>query len=371
MLVPAFDESEHWARKAIEVAEATGATGALVHATNNLGTSLLGKDDAAGIGHLRRARELAMEHQLPDEVGRANSNLASQGGRIFPMSYQEMDAELLAAIDYAQRTIPGGIFDRWNRSARGEFLLMSGRWEEAENMLFTLDAQVAEAYLRGEVLSLRALLLAYRGRFDEAAEITGDVIEPALRVADLQAVLPALATQVVIRVGLGDDAGAIETMRLAIERRGDTKEGILSTWFAFEATDALTTMFVRDRASSALRDGIEVIASFCTHIAPAALARGDLVQAEVRQALFCATVEQLGTLAARLDVGVSLPDVPSGRSDAVPVLDREHRLLDAARIRLWLAEEEDGSPELAAAIATFGELGAHPYLERAHRLEGG
>ena len=63
-----------------------------------------------------------------------------------------------------------------------------------------------------------------------------------------------------------------------------------------------------------------------------------------------------------------LPDVPSGRADALPVLDREHRLLDAARIRLWLAEEAGGSPELAAAVATFEELGAHPHLERAHRL---
>ena len=115
MLVPAFDESEHWARKAIEVAEATGATGALVHATNNLGTSLLGKDDAAGIDLLRRARELALEHHLPDEVGRANTNLASQGGRIFPMRYEEMDRHLVEGTEYARRTIPDGIFDRWVR----------------------------------------------------------------------------------------------------------------------------------------------------------------------------------------------------------------------------------------------------------------
>ena len=242
MLVPAFDESEHWARKAIEVAEATGASGALAHAMNNLGTSLLGKDDADGIGLLRRARELALEHHLPDEVGRANSNLASQGGRIFPMSYEEMDRHLVEGTEYARRTIPGGIFDRWVRSARGEFLLMSGRWEEAEEVLFSVDAHVAEAYLRSETLSLRGLLYAYRGRYDEAAAMTAEVPETALRVADLQAVLPALATQVVIKVGLEDDAGAVDAIRLAVERRGDTREGILSTWFAFEATDALTAI---------------------------------------------------------------------------------------------------------------------------------
>ena len=284
------------------------------------------------------------------------------------MAYRDMDDHLVQGTEYARRTIPDGIFDRWVRSARGEFLLMSGRWEEAERVLFSVDAHVAEAYLRSETLSLRGLLYAYRGRYDEAAEMTAEVPETALRVADLQAVLPALATQVVIKVGLEDDAGAVEAIRLAMERRGDTREGILSTWFVFEATDALTATVVRDPDSPALRDGLELVASFCARIAPVALARGDLVQVEVRHALLGAAVEQLGSLARRLEMAMPLPDVPSGRADALPVLDREHRLLDAARIRLWLAEEADGSPELAAAVATFEELGAHSHLERAHRL---
>lgn len=48
--------------------------------------------------------------------------------------------------------------------------------------------------------------------------------------------------------------------------------------------------------------------------------------------------------------------------------DLEHRLFDAARIRLWLAEKAGGSaPDLDAASATFDELGAHPYAEGASR----
>ena len=39
---------------------------------------LLGKDDATGIG-TSSSRDLALEHHLPDEVGRANTNLASRG----------------------------------------------------------------------------------------------------------------------------------------------------------------------------------------------------------------------------------------------------------------------------------------------------
>jgi adenylate cyclase len=368
MLVPAFDESERWARTAIEIAEATDATGVLVHATNNLGTSLLGKDDATGLELLRRARSLALEHHLPDEVGRANSNLASQGGRIFPMPYEEMDRHLSESLEYARRTIPGGIFDRWNRSARSEFLLMTGRWEESEQVLASMDPRIAEAYLRVEIQCLRGMLLAYRGRYDDAATMTADVVETALRVADLQAVLPALVTQAVIKVGLEDDAGAIDAIRLAIERRGETREASLSTWAAFEAADAFTAIVLRTPDSPAVRDGLELMAAFCTRIAPDALARGDIVQVEVRHALFGAAVEQFGSLARRLGVSVSLPDVPSGRAGALAVLDGEHRVFDAARIRLWLAEEAGSSAELAAAVATFEELGAHPSLARAHRL---
>ena len=141
MLVPDFDGAEHWARRAIEVAEATGATTALMHAYNNLGTSLMGMADASGIEYLRRSRDLAIEHHLPDEVGRANTNLASQGSRILPMRYEEMDQHLVEGMDFSRRTIPDGIFDRWIRTARGEFLMVSARWEEADQVLSGLDAE--------------------------------------------------------------------------------------------------------------------------------------------------------------------------------------------------------------------------------------
>jgi class 3 adenylate cyclase len=368
MLAPDFDAGEHWARKAIEIAEATGATPALIHAYNNLGTCLMGRGDAEGIDYLLRSRDLAMEHHLPDEVGRANTNVSGQGGRIFTLAYEEMDQLLIEGTAYSGRTIPDGIFDRWIRAARGEFLLVSGRWQESEQVLFGLDADADEAYLRSETLSLRGLLYAYRGRFDEAAAMTDGLAETALRMGDLQAVLPALATQAAIRIGLEDDAGAVAAMREAIERRGDISESSLSAWFAFEATDALTALFARDPASSTLRQGLELVARFCTGIAPDVLRGGDLVAVEVGQALFGAAVEQLVSLAQRTGAAVSLPvGELAGRLDAIRILELEHRIFDAARIKLWLAEEGSGGD---AGTATFEELGAHPYLVRAQRARG-
>ncbi len=158
----------------------------------------LGMDDASGIDFLRRSRELALEHHLPDEVGRANTNLASQGGRIFPMPIRG-DGPVTSSRAPSTRGArsPDGIFDRWIRTARSEFLMISARWEEAEpGPVSALTRRSSEAYLSSEILSMRGLLYAYRGRFDEAAEITADVADTALRIGDLQAVIPALADAV-------------------------------------------------------------------------------------------------------------------------------------------------------------------------------
>src|SRR6188474_3816187 len=112
------------------------------------------------------------------------------------MRYEEMDQHLVEGMEFSRRTIPDGIFDRWIRTARSEFLMVSARWEEADQVLSGLDASSSEAYLNCEILSMRGLLYAYRGRFDEAADaITADVADMALRIGDLQAVIPVLAAQ--------------------------------------------------------------------------------------------------------------------------------------------------------------------------------
>jgi tetratricopeptide (TPR) repeat protein len=365
MLIPEFDAGEQWARRAIEIAEEIDARAVLVHAYNNLGTCLMGRGDRAGIDHLLRSRDLALEDHLPDEVGRAINNLANQGSRIFPMGYEEMDRLLVEGVAYAGRTIPNGIFDRWLRAARSEFLISTGRWQEAEQMLFGLDADATEAYWRGEIVGLRGQLYAYRGRYDEAAAMTAGLPETALRVGDLQAVLPVLSTDAAIRIGLEDDAGAVETLREAIRRRGTIEDSIISAWFAFEATDGLTIIALRDPESAALREGLRLVAEFCRTIARDVARPGDLVHVEVRRALFGAAIEQLASLGRRLGVAVHLPDgVPGTRASALDVLEREHRVFDVARLRLWLAEDGDPSG-VADARAAFEELGAHPYLARA------
>jgi tetratricopeptide (TPR) repeat protein len=370
MLEPDFEAAAEWARKAIAVAESTDATAALVHAYNNLGYCLLSQGDATGADYLRRSRDLGLQHHLPDDVGRAYANLSGQGTRIFPFSYAETEALMTEAIEYAARTIPDGIFDRWIRSGWGEFLLISGRWAEAERVLWDIDPSAAEAYLRSEVLSLRAHLLAYRGQTEEGSSIASGAAETAVRIGDIQAVLPALAPLAASQAGLGEDASAGATIRRAIEHRGTNRESIISSWFLFEAVDTLTAIHARNPDSEALRAGIEALTAFATALAPDAARTGDLVQAEVRQALFGAATDQLARIARSAGVPFtppteSLPDTAS----ALAILDRERRPFDAARIRLWLAEAGDAEAATRGSVsATFEEVGAHPYLARANRL---
>jgi hypothetical protein len=217
------------------------------------------------------------------------------------------------------------------------------------------------------VLSLRAHLAAYRGLYDDAIALSAGAAEDALRIGDLQAVLPTLAALAATQAGLGDDADAVDSLRRAIEKRGVKREAIISSWFLFEAADTLSAIAVRDSASPALRMGLELLASFAVTLAADAAAPGDLVQAEVRRAMFGAGADQLATLAraaglapAVLPIDASFPD----RAAAIATLAREHRVFDVARICLWLAEERRDPVMRAAAEHAFEELGAHPYLVR-------
>jgi hypothetical protein len=194
------------------------------------------------------------------------------------------------------------------------------------------------------------------------------VADSAMRVRDLQAVIPALTVQAAISAGLEDDAGVVAAVRRVVEVRGSIGEALLSPWFAFEIADTLTAMLVRSPDSSAARGALEAMAGYARAITEDVAAAGDIVAVDVRQALFGAAVEQLAFLAGRVGVDFDAPSEPlPGRREALSVLDREHRTFDASRVRLWLAEAGTDS-ELAAAAALFEELAAHPYLERARLL---
>ena len=151
----------------------------------------------------------------------------------------------------------------------------------------------------------------------------------------------------------------------AIDRPGSADDGTLGAWFLFEATDLLTAASIRDEGATGtvLRDGARLLAGFAVAIEPAVGIGGERAVATVREALFGAAVEQL----ARLGEVPALANAGRfpGRAEALAVIDEHHRIFDAARIRLWLAEETPDPSLAAEARSTFEALGAHPYLGRA------
>ena len=369
MLEPDFDGGEYWARKAIAVAEQTDATAALVHAYNNLGSVLHWRGDLDGVVYLRRSLDLAIENHLTDDAGRAYANLTGQGNRIFPFAYAESEALLREGVEYAGRTIPDGVFDRWLRSGWGEFLLVTGRWSEAEPVIFGIDPAAAEAYLGSELRSLRAHLLAWRGQYEEALALASVAADTSSRIGDVQAVLPPLAALAAAQAGLGEDASAVASIRRAIELRGDRPEAVISSWLLFELTDTLSAIAARGRSPAVVGEGIASLAGYARVMGPAAAKPGDLVHVVVRQAVVGAALDQLDRLATGTGTTLERPAEPfPDTATALALLEREHRPFDVARINLWMAEAGEAASDLAGAAALFEELGAHPYLERARSL---
>jgi len=367
MLKPEYQRGEEFARKAIAVAEQSAATGALTHAYNNLGMCLWGVGDETGHEYLRRSLELALENGLTDDAGRAYANMSGQGNRVFPFGYGGAEELLNEALAYAERTIPGGVFDQWIRSGHAEFLLVTGRWAEAEAEIGTIEWTRAGQYIQTSIATLRAQLANYRGRYDEAATLLADGPDIAVRIGDQQAIMPTLVTAAHAQAALGNDADAVAILRRATEQPGSTADGTLSAWFLFEAADLVTAAGQRADHPA----GVELLAGFAPGLDAAVGVGGEPSIDAVRRALFGAAVEQLASLCRRL--GLSPPSLQNaarfpGRVAALPTLEEHHRTFDLARIRLWLAEERGDASLLAGAEATFEELGAHPYLARAKAL---
>jgi tetratricopeptide (TPR) repeat protein len=299
-----------------------------------------------------------------------------QGIALQPLPYAEAEALVDEAVGYAQRTQPGGSYDNWIQNARGEFLFFAARWDEAHRQFQELAARTrANRYIQINIVAFRALLAALRGQPESAAELVSPVVEPAIRIGDLQAYAPVLLAQSHARAGLTDAAGALAALTRAIALRGDRHEPNISCWLLFESADVVTSLAlaVGDTAdtSEAIEQAVRLLAAYATKIAPDASIGGTPAELLVRRALYGAAVEQLAVLADGLGQaaavetgGTSFP----GREESAQRFDSAHRLFDAARARLWLAEEQGDPRLLGDARSVFERLDATGYVRRAQRV---
>ncbi|MEP6680593.1 MAG: hypothetical protein ABJB65_03850, partial [Chloroflexota bacterium] len=267
----------------------------------------------------------------------------------------------------------GGVFAQWIHSGYAEFLIVSGRWEEAERVIADVEWTRTGEYIEVSIATIRSQLATYRGQFDEAVRILGGAEEAAVRIGDQQAVLPTLVAVAQAQAGLGNDREALAALRRAMEQSGSIADGSLGSYFLFEAVDLLVGARRRAEApieESLLASGAQLLGEYALGLESAAAAGGEASTDGVRRALFGAAVEQLGSLSRSL--GLAPPALEngarfSGRLEALPTLDDHHRTFDVARVKLWLAEERPEAAFLADARRTFEELGAHPYIARSSR----
>ena len=299
MLMPDFPAGERLARQAIEVADEVGSMEAKVHALNNLGVSRMGMGDPGGIDDLKLSLELALEHNLPDDAGRAYTNLSSQGQAIHFYEPDEAEAFANEMIAYDMRVAPGGAFEQWHRAARAEQRISQGRWEEGGRDLDELAAIAnVNRYLQVDVASYGALLAAYRGRHDDALARISPVVEVAVGIDDLQAFAPALLALANAERGLGHLEAAVDALERGIKLRGETSEANLSVWYLFEAVDVVTWLAAEADAPLRTR-AVAVLAALAASLQTDVQRGGTEAELRVRHALHDAARHQLAILQAR------------------------------------------------------------------------
>ena len=144
-------------------------------------------------------------------------------------------------LDYDQNVVPEGAFHQWHREGRAELWAMHGRWAEAEAELRELLGTVgANRYLLVNASSYLALLLGFRGRYHEAADLTDRYREVAIGINDLQAYGEMMLASAHAARGRGDPDGAIDHLERGLRLRGDAIEHDISTVYLFEGTDVLS-----------------------------------------------------------------------------------------------------------------------------------
>ncbi len=364
MLMPDFPAGERLARQAIEVADEVGSMEAKVHALNNLGVSRMGKGDPVGVDDLRLSLKLALEHNLPDDAGRAYTNLASQGQAVSFFEPDEAEAFANEMIAYDMRVAPGGAFEQWHRAARSEQWIPQGRWDESVRQLDELATLLnANRYLQVDVASYGALLAAYRGRYDEALARISPFVEVAVGIDDLQAFAPALLALANAERGLGHLEAAMDALERGVRLRGATSEANLSVWFLFEAVDVVTWLVAEAEPSLGAR-ALEVLAPLAASLETDVQRGGTEAELRVRHALHDTARHQLAILSGETDAAAAAAEILRAAGE----LRIARRVFDAARAELWAAEATANREAASAALATFEPLRAIGYVGRAREL---
>jgi tetratricopeptide (TPR) repeat protein len=333
------DAALAWAEKACALSEALGAPEVRGPALQSRGTARCDRGDLGGLDDFRASLDLALNHGLAAQAAFSYNNLAEHLGRT------EGPAVALdtyrAGIELADRR---GIVEAamWMRAESSRPLFDLGSWDEllrVSGQVIEWDRARAGRYVTALAEPLRARALLYRDSLPGAAAVAEELVVRCREIGDLQVVLPASVTAVLIRLRRGDLDGAaglvgelLETTFAATGSQWDLIQhlpDLTRVCVAVDKVEPAQHLLERTRAAAA-RDHHCLVAAH----AVLAEARADLEQASTRY-------EDAADRWARFGV----------------VVEQGHVLLGLGRCLVRLGQAEAGQ-RLAEARAVFARLDA-------------
>jgi DNA-binding SARP family transcriptional activator len=204
-----------WSRKALALADRLGLVALKVPPLHHLGIARFETGDEAGIDDVREAVRIGLEAGLSSETVTAQTNLAATiwvtEGPVAALALKRAAAELASSRGLVSL----------EKTIRAEALWQqhdAGAWEDA---LVSADALLAQevgappSRVTTMAQTVKARILADRGRALEAAELEREYLARARTLRDPQDLGPALAAAAAQRMAIGDieaAAGLIEEL---------------------------------------------------------------------------------------------------------------------------------------------------------------
>ena len=185
------EEGIAWAEKAIALASRLGIEN-VVRALQMRGLARLDLGDVGGLEDVREGLTLSLRLGLAIETAVAYSNL---GERVaFFESLESGRGLIVEGLEFAKRR---GLTHHimWSRTSLLPYSYELGEWDEVlreSEEIVRWDREHGGTQIEILALTIRASVLAQRGRLDEAARDTAVVLPRARDIADPQVVAPAL-----------------------------------------------------------------------------------------------------------------------------------------------------------------------------------
>jgi DNA-binding CsgD family transcriptional regulator len=173
MLSSEYHEAVEWANRAIGLAEQNSDSETLAHALNNLGTALSARNPQAGLPHLERSLDIALENGFQEHVARAYTNLASNtvSNKLYDQAARYLDDGIRYTSD---RDLDSWLY--YMQGWRARLRLETGDWDGAsDDALEVIRGHAGATLITSPALSALAALQLRRG---EAG--CGDTLKDAL-----------------------------------------------------------------------------------------------------------------------------------------------------------------------------------------------